>query len=220
MRKSYLLISLCGVAVAALAYVQFVPQCSYRDPDVAISNPATREMVLIGYHVCRTGIRIPDLSGWSEGNCLIPGTCKGTAKQVAWQIQFDTRKIQETDIEDEKAYFCEKWPFKGERQAVYDYSFGYSPEDAINKDNNVSYPFRSCTSYTQTGSVSSGITTKQSIFTSPDFIKGLPEGWSYIGSGISPARGILFGTGFVDISNHKPEFSDAPPHSRPLPVSK
>jgi len=151
------------------------------------------------------------MSGWSEGTCLIKGTCSGSAETVAWHIAFETQKITLIPVPDEPAYFCQSWPFGQSAKTIHDVNLDISTLDG--KDivsENVSYPFNQCTRYESAPPGEDRAIRHEAIFGNSDFVIGLPEGWQYIRNSPSGLRGILHDGKFVDISTNQPVFTGEP----------
>lgn len=206
MRPLRFVLVLCSFVFGLFICLQRVSACSFSDPDTAVINAADKEIILLGYRICNTGVRVPDFTGWSGGTCLIEGTCKGTAKRSAWLIQLDARKITPITIDDEKAFLCGHWPFNGKQTLLYDFNIN-RPEDNV-VGSPVSLPFDVCTQYERKATGAPDIVRKQFIFGTKNFTKGLPDGWKYIPSGLNPERGIAFENVLVDLSHHEPQFLD------------
>ena len=72
----------------------------YTSLEAVVSTPDARQLVVVANKVCRTGLRIPDLTGWSEGRCVIPGTCGGSVTAVGWRIDRSARTIVAHTFDD------------------------------------------------------------------------------------------------------------------------
>ncbi|MDP1633658.1 MAG: hypothetical protein Q8L69_03110 [Gallionellaceae bacterium] len=165
---------LAGSLLALSAQFAFAENCRFNRPGVVVISPDGKEMVLLNSQLCRRGLFFPDFSGFSNGACLIPGTCSSNRKYWFWKADLGSGKVGATPLVDEHKMLCEEWPFSGKRGQVH--AFSTAEPDATG-EKNVPVEFNSCDLYSR--EANNSITKRQRIFGSEDFRRGLPAGWRY-----------------------------------------
>jgi hypothetical protein len=78
--------------VGFAAYPWVVPSCHTPEATL-VAAEGSSQLVVVAPRVCRTGWRIPDFSGWSDGRCVVPDTCGGSSQWVGWRVDPAARTV-------------------------------------------------------------------------------------------------------------------------------